>query len=676
MNHSEKFLMTGLALLLFSSTAFGQRHTFYDAVRTAQLLEEAYMNDSTLRNDSLLHYLSFYSGQELKDLEAAKIAFRNTGNAYIFQLIRGLRQVKNDKLGKESADLHFADPQSGMIGSMALFPPTQTIDAIAGFIAKRFKEELNLAFLNQFRRFLDENERLKIFLPSTWKVLRLTDPYDYPSFLITLQEAVRDDLNRLDQNAIAMLRLEEKTLAKNDPDAWIAFRFMLDAMEGAQNGMHPADILEQAGFNTASLVNSPASHALKLAATISRNLRNRDNPNRGWIPVPDLVMISRPHVAQVFTGFLFAKERSALSSIEIQRRDFTIFMCTDLLNTGQQVSDLIRKIMTLSAGIEEFRKVTVSANKTSVREFTTADYARFLQDLSGLFESSMELAISLGADPLEIQKLRRAAKIIKLGLALHESVSMKNQGLALTQALELVETLSESFPAYFSSGIHDETSGILMRYGNFMVTFARADSKEEMLAALEAAALPVGSYRIKRESIYNISLNMYGGAFLGKEYFTGDSVSDATRSAPAFGATAPVGIAFSAGFPGKNSRSVHSYSRNYKSDKSLSGWSGSLFFAVIDLGAVFAFRLQDSVSALPDLKWINILAPGAYAMLNIKGTPLSIGGGVQYGPQLRSIAIRDNAGAVAEIQPQAFRFHSMIVVDIPFANIYTRRYKQ
>jgi hypothetical protein len=40
-----------------------------------------------------------------------------------------------------------------------------------------------------------------------------------------------------------------------------------------------------------------------------------------------------------------------------------------------------------------------------------------------------------------------------------------------------------------------------------------------MLDALDAAALPVGSYRIKRNSYENISINAFAGAFLGAEWY-------------------------------------------------------------------------------------------------------------------------------------------------------------
>ncbi|WP_461150446.1 hypothetical protein [Spirosoma pulveris] len=41
------------------------------------------------------------------------------------------------------------------------------------------------------------------------------------------------------------------------------------------------------------------------------------------------------------------------------------------------------------------------------------------------------------------------------------------------------------------------------------------------------------------------------------------------------------------------------------------------FPALIDVGGVFAFRLQDSVSTLPELAWKNIFTPGIGATLRM-----------------------------------------------------------
>jgi hypothetical protein len=227
-----------------------------------------------------------------------------------------------------------------------------------------------------------------------------------------------------------------------------------------------------------------------------------------------------------------------------------------------------------------------------------------------------------------------------------------NYGLALNDALNVLNPY-----------VKDSTTlSIISKYGNFAVSVIKAKSNSDMLAALDAAALPVGSYRIKRNSYGNISLNAYVGPFAGAEWYPNPkSVPNNVKQwALNTGFTAPVGIAFSWG-------GRHSSSFNYK----LKGNSNTIFISVLDVGAVTAFRLtNDSAATLPSFKLQNVVAPGAYFIYGCPKLPLSIGAGGQYGPQLRSLS--DGA----TVLPSAISFRIFAAIDIPFFDFYTRTEKK
>ena len=189
--------------------------------------------------------------------------------------------------------------------------------------------------------------------------------------------------------------------------------------------------------------------------------------------------------------------------------------------------------------------------------------------------------------------------------------------------------------------------GNLMKYGSFMVTVVNAKTKDEMLLALESAALPVGSYRIKRNNYFTVSINSFGGIYGGYQNLSGNFQ-------PLLAPSAPVG--FYAGF-GKSQVKVLNKDRQ----------ANGLFVSLIDVGSVFAFRLNDANTAdLPELTWQNLLAPGAYYVHGFSNV-LSLGIGAQYGPQLR--AVKEGS---ALFDPQAWRFGVKLTADIPIFNVYTK----
>jgi hypothetical protein len=227
-------------------------------------------------------------------------------------------------------------------------------------------------------------------------------------------------------------------------------------------------------------------------------------------------------------------------------------------------------------------------------------------------------------------------------------ISQKNYGLALADVLDV---LSAVMP-------NSKTVAAIVKYGNFAVSISKASSASDFDQALESAALPVGSYAVKRHSYKNISLNAYAGIFGAIQYYPGVIPASVIKQNTLLGFTAPVGIAYSWG---------SCYASGKKKD-SLRGSSNTIFLSVIDIGSVTSFRLtHDSTSTLPDFKWTNVLAPGIFYFYGFAKSPISIGGGVQYGPQLRSVT-----NNTAEILPSAVTYRLLVLVDIPLFNLFTR----
>jgi len=237
-----------------------------------------------------------------------------------------------------------------------------------------------------------------------------------------------------------------------------------------------------------------------------------------------------------------------------------------------------------------------------------------------------------------------------------------------------------------------KTTSRILKYGTFMSNIVQSDSVEEIKAAIQAAALPVGSYTIKRENRWDVSVNTYLGASYSNEFITSGDFSSLQTAASnnvvggegptisrrngSFGVWAPIGIAGSYGIGRKRS------------------WgSVSIFLTLLDLGAIVDFRLQNpdsanveimsatdtlsvnraiSVEELPEINLENLFAPGAYLVYGIPKLPISVGGGLQKGPQLRQIDISDNGEVVTTVNASAYRWNFFVALDIPLVTLFSR----
>jgi hypothetical protein len=226
----------------------------------------------------------------------------------------------------------------------------------------------------------------------------------------------------------------------------------------------------------------------------------------------------------------------------------------------------------------------------------------------------------------------------------------------------IIQSLENQLEPYYK--IHSEfirlekISAILnaiYKYGSFMATVVQAKSSDDVAKAIEAAALPAGSSRIKRETKFNISLNSYVGLFTGYEQIRGFDTSGFKLNS--YGISAPIGIAISRG---------HSV---FFIGTGKSGWSTSAFVSLVDIGAVAAFRIKDdSTSQVPTIQLQDIISPGIFLSIGIPRCPVSVNFGVQMGPNLRTVtsAVNDYANSIY------LRYSLSLVVDIPIFNFYSK----
>ena len=102
-------------------------------------------------------------------------------------------------------------PEAGMFSANAIG------DMLATFIADRFKQEIEIAYLKKLKDWLNADPTLAALLPNTLIILNQNNPYEYTIFFEALKEAMSKDISNLPANfgnfmATDPYKLSEKNL--------------------------------------------------------------------------------------------------------------------------------------------------------------------------------------------------------------------------------------------------------------------------------------------------------------------------------------------------------------------------------------------------------------------------------------------------------------------------------
>lgn len=449
---------------------------------------------------------------------------------------------------------------------------------------------------------------------------------------------------------------------------------ILDMIQDIKEGKSPIEIINNIDKfdepNYFGKISYEVSSPISVLALVSRNLMNTEGD--GWIEALELKTLIEPNKEsqrKSFAGLVYARELDKLNKIMIKGKSLLEIIKNDGQNVFDKIDSYIEKTIKY---IEKIRYISnkIKGKSDELKKIKDVGKEIGFEEYYSYLKTGFEL-IEIGVDIKEItgdanvfnrikEYLDYGRKLLEISKYIHE----KAYGIAFVNALDLLKEL-----------LPDESiikKGIL-KYGTFMVNLVKAENSTEMKNVLEAAFLPVESYRIKRTSHFNISLNAYPGGFIGGENLTpGEQEIKGHKWGLNLAFTAPVGIAFSWGNDKEENK-----------EKKL-GPSRTIFLSAIDIGAVVSFRLSGADSGLPEFKWQNILAPGLYFIVGLRNSPISIGGGIQYGPQLRKIRAKEpasgtnngeNGGEVvneAVITSSAFRFGLIVAVDIPLFNIHSK----
>ena len=574
---------------------------------------------------------SSYNGNKKLDQENINNTF-DTGNPYLtieYTSNFGLKDGKMEEMFREGP----APSGSNPVSTIA--------DGIARFLVKRTKEELALAFFDDFKKKVEQDSLyFKYFFGNTKDILQLvdTDVFQFQIYLESLREAFVSDLRVLPGNMSDYLSQNPLKQLKPSKQA-IAVDFF-EVVQMTIDGAPSLNMIRLLANDTTSAIQSTVaadpelknlSAGLKLVNQISESLF--DSENGRWYTGAEIkAELADPVTLRIYLGLLWHNAQMVQAEFKNGTK------LTTLIGKAAENATMFQnwqlELARFGDNAEEMQEsLDMRADKsTSLSD----NFSRCLQMFTRILESANTLnALFNPGDGQAIES--KYLQLIQQVGSLHFNTRQKHYSAAIGNSVYILDVL-------LGKGFKGEKE--LLKYGMFIAAVAESENATEVQNAIELFALPPGSSKAKKGAgKFSVAVNAYTGFSGAAERFKNSSTSEGV-----VGVAAPVGFSVNWG---------KSWGKK-KKDASI-----GLFFPVLDVGAVLAYRFKDDgVENLPPMEWKNLVAPGAYFVVDPPAGkwPLTLGFGGQMGPLLREV--EDN-GTLKNKDVGAYRIGGFITLDIP-----------
>lgn len=615
------------------------------------------------------------SGEELKIIVKYYFPDRDVDDvAKAVQLINSTPFLKDLPVQPLKADRNSAQSGGNILSTLKTsgiggLDVTTIVDGLAKFLVKRTKQELSNAFFDRFAKVMRNTPDLQSLFPNVAVHLHNLgeEVYDYHRNIQNLREAFKADVNVLHFNLPQIINNHPAFFKENHGLA-IAITTGCYFAQQLEKETHPGDIL--ASFPTHSLDRGTDKTLLAIVRTmqlLSASLRDTLTGEEAnyWVGMSKVrELVNSKAALRAYLGLIYRECINRYQRILVSNTDLATLLeqAAAQYGAGYDTYDRYKNyILDLAYKTEALNRMIKDGEATDTPEVDK--YARYFRTSVELLQHGLRVGELPGMSGIfSIDKSIDAHFSITNDICqLVAEISRRNYSAVVNRVVSIYSQAFNTKADSVRGTAAVPVIGKIIKYGSFMATLATSENSDEVAEAIELAAMPVGSSKVKRESLFNVAVNAYTGLFLGHESISG--IQD-NRAINTYGVTAPLGISLSRGHSIFFIGTGEDGWRNSKK-----GWSTSLFISLIDIGAVTAYRFKsDQAAEVPTIQLKNIVSPGAFLSLGLPGLPLSFNMGVQTGPNLRRIT-----GAPGDFDDRRYwRFSTAFCVDIPLFNLFTR----
>jgi hypothetical protein len=531
------------------------------------------------------------------------------------------------------------------------------LNGLTDYLIERAKDELVLAYLANLQKQLDAAPFIGAAFPSTVLVIRSTSTTNANALLPAFRSAAARDFDALPEHFVAVAdsfygnpaavttilasaatadeklrQLREKRLAL----------YLIGYLTNVARKGKPADSVIAAFSERLRLRDRlrPTLEAIGVVAEPVRRIRSGTDPA---VALSSLAQLRAPDVAD-------ARLRLALGTLGIASREFA----DSRGKLRDELNDLRKQEYFMAFFAGDLREVADDASVDTpvhLRQLFKKGYEPVLSliDQIGVAQEALQKIRDARSDPdtrittgdafaqasqVLFSLLDNMRRVVPDRLADERWLTNRDQLQRLLGFLDPIEEISTALHAADYSRALMTTVTLFrvdslivppraMQIATFASSMASAKDARGVTAALEASALPVGSFRAKRtplegdEKVVSLTLNAYMGASGGAEIPIGQ---------PGVATVGQMAVAAPVGF-----------------EVSWSARGGSLgfFMPLIDLGNLTMARFgSDTLQNDPKVGFSQVMAPGLYAVWGVtRSNPFTIGVGAQLAPGLRETKV-------------------------------------
>lgn len=575
--------------------------------RTALRADSSALRVSSASVDTILQTAT----QAARALEAAVTSARLAVTS-----VSGL--LLSDSASTRGAPVQIALPRTDAVAPSAETRSPDLTVAFVDFVVDRAKQEMIYAYIARLDDKFDKDTMLAAAFPTLSSLLRRSAPDGEPQArdvavfgLPVWRAAMVNDLQRLPLHALR----SADAVCNSVPAARLSSckqraRSLQLAARLGDNIVDGSPVLRSfEGWNeTQGSRQQGVPLNLQLALKVSAQLVLMSRAQGYVVPT-----------ANGTSPLLFSSRSLQSASPEMQRAFARVLMVRAVGQETNRVIDERRFTAVLVSMTERVERLTQPAAGRAVAAGASAagTSAGYVAREALLFVSD---AADLGALMSTVQDrgtLQTARDDIQLLSGAVDAFLSASYGDGLVRILQLMDRLR-------GERVSDE----LMKMTALAATLADARSEQQVIAALQTAASPVGGWRGKAVGDVRLSLSAYPGFGGGYESVVGRDLGPGLRSSLSMGAMLPVGFDFT--FASRmQERSATPFLRSF-----------GLFLAPVDLGAVLSYRLDtsDPVTNEPQESFRQLFAPGVFLSTGLtRRWPLTMLAGWQFLPAARSV---------------------------------------
>lgn len=541
--------------------------------------------------------------------------------------------------------------------SLSADQQTKIIDGLTKYYAEEFRKAQLLTYLQTFENTIGKVGELQILFPQTYAKLHSSDPSRFPELGNEYKSIFNEDMESIVDNLINHIDNYNVSNPKTHLDStlkWLTatnvttirttknyecFKISADIGSKLINNYHPVDLfnfIDNKYYKARYLTSDDTlSHKIILILhglnLIQRNLLDTSIAKSSqfsniWLNLQDINKLETKNEWLYFAGLLYQQDKAFFNT-------FIFDAMSKNLNTLSDDELLVfkTKIKSILAILIEIQNFRSNHKDENLKE----NFAEYMS----LILKAVETTNYFTKTRLPEADFKKYLLIANYTLNIYDNVREKDYNNSIYYAVEILNQFIES------NATNLQVANTIEQYGTFMTDVINSKNSDEVKDVIKKHAAPPTSFILKREYQRTFSITGQPGYFASFEKFDGKNQNFKFVS----GITLPIG--FEMTFKSKHGK------------ENSSSWG--VFAQLIDLGAVLNFRVGDSTSTLPDkIELKQIFSPGGSINYGFKNSPVSLGFGYQYSPQLRKITENGN-----EIFPNGHRIFLRLAWDIPLINI-------